>query len=84
MGDAKLRTCARCAHLRRKDVVGMSFAYCGQTKDVVPQYADAETGSIHFWRVPLECPRPDDEVYKRFARALPEHQESINVLEIKK
>jgi len=59
-----LKTCALC-ELKDKYDFGANSAkvyYCKRTNLVLPGNHDKD--SSVFYRVPMECPRPDDEVMK--------------------
>jgi hypothetical protein len=63
-------TCFGCAHLGlQKIAMGGSVAYCKKTKGVVPQHFQSSPPQITYWRVPGECPLPDDQVYKNNEKA---------------
>lgn len=76
MANQPIKTCGQCNHAARMKFPGMQgFAwYCKKDEYLIPQSTtlDKESGDWEtvFTRVPLECPRPDDEVRKT-AEALP-------------
>lgn len=69
------RTCAGCEHLTENLMPNRMgfFMSCGKSEMVVPHRSaisdDGKSFEMTFWRVPLECPLPDDEVLKSENRA---------------
>lgn len=59
----KEHTCGNCKHLVKVGSRNWIFG-CERTGSVVPHSADYSKDEIIFWRVPVECPRPDSEVVK--------------------
>ena len=62
---SRLKTCKRCDHLRSMRVMPNDKAlifYCGETEAIIP--GESKDGTMTFWRVPENCPRPDSEVEK--------------------
>lgn len=73
MGE-KLETCETCEHLEAMKTVGGFPLYgCSETGFVIPHGTEPDTiregYDTTFYRVPMDCPLPDDEVVKREALA---------------
>ncbi len=61
-------TCGNCKNLISHDTaMGGNFYGCKVTGFVVPHHWDSEEAI--FWRVPVNCPRPDSEVVKSETKA---------------
>lgn len=63
----KLTTCEKCEHRKSENMGFLSIEGCGLTGLVIPHAAATGQDTI-FYRVPLECPRPDSEVIKQEAK----------------
>lgn len=67
----KRKTCAGCKHLEKTCIaMGAMIFGCSKTGKVVPHRSQrsktARAGfEVTFWRVPLECPLPDEQAEKR-------------------
>lgn len=61
------KTCHGCKHLKSTEIMRAPVQYCGKTELVVPHQFDEN--EITYWRVPLACPLPDDQVLKSEKKA---------------
>lgn len=69
---SRRKTCAGCPHLKRNYMAMNGIAYsCAETGYVIPHASERREDhwDITFWRVPLSCPLPDDQVHKSEDRA---------------
>ena len=63
----KVKTCSACVSLRKKPVLGCPVYYCDVTQDIIPHKTELINDKKYlatFWRIPLDCPLPDDFVIK--------------------
>ncbi|MEM6485309.1 MAG: hypothetical protein AAF662_10035 [Pseudomonadota bacterium] len=70
----KEQNCAKCKNLEIMPVANMCVVGCAATGKVIPHKADnGDDGrgpiTITCWRIPMSCPRSDDEVQKREDKA---------------
>lgn len=77
------QTCAECPNLQRVGSEGFWVVGCSATGLVVPHTANYLSGEVVLHRVPLECPRPDDEVVKREQRPISLHAELVHAASIR-
>jgi hypothetical protein len=57
-------TCGECKNINVSNAMGMPIFGCKLTGYVIPHEAISETEKVTFWRVPLCCPRSENEVLK--------------------
>ncbi|WP_373078679.1 hypothetical protein [Zhongshania sp.] len=66
MTATKLKTCRDCEFLMDNEFPGgMKIYGCEKTGLTIPHKSSSEDKQATFWRIPLECPRPDDDVVKQ-------------------
>lgn len=63
----KLTTCENCENRKSEDMGFISIEGCALTGLVIPHSAETGKETV-FYRVPMECSRPDSEVEKREAK----------------
>ncbi|MAW08342.1 MAG: hypothetical protein CME61_08720 [Halobacteriovoraceae bacterium] len=62
----KLKTCRDCHNLMAHEFPGgMKIYGCEPTGLTIPHGSSSEEKQATFWRVPMDCPRPDDEVMRQ-------------------
>lgn len=55
-------TCWGCVHLRHARIMNANVASCARTEFVIPHQFKPD--ECTYWRVPMACPLPDDQVFK--------------------
>lgn len=63
------KTCGNCPKINVSDAMGMLIFGCKETGFVIPHYASNVEKEVIFWRVPNECPRSSNEVFKSEKKA---------------
>lgn len=67
------KTCLGCPKLGLNHNKQMALAYCTDTDLVIPHKSErvGDKWELTYWRVPVSCPLPDDEVLKSEEQAPP-------------
>lgn len=58
------KTCGNCPNVNVSGRKGWQIVGCKSTGYVIPHHTVYDDDRVTFWRVPLECPRDDNEVLK--------------------
>lgn len=70
----QIKTCATCSNLTFNPLMNTVVPYCSATDNgmIVPHSSETVSDGVDmiFFRVPFECPLPDDRVLKRRTRVL--------------
>ncbi len=61
------KTCGNCDKVILHQIMNAVFAGCSITGLVIPHRMDADTRTITYWRIPMECPREDDVLKSKTA-----------------
>ncbi|MCH2459111.1 MAG: hypothetical protein MK186_13845 [Henriciella sp.] len=79
-----MKTCRDCEHLDEMEWPNdMRLFGCKKTGFTIPHAASSEDQQATFFRIPLECPRPDSEVEKKGDKQPHKHWQTLTWAETK-